>query len=143
MHQRIQINNITNSDIDVPEQSNSDQDTQHSAESSFENVIQQTRKPLNHFKQQLLLTTGRYTIHESLQIFDKTRHIFLYDTVENLVTILREYLPPNITVGIHCSLENLNRIKVSLINNFTYKFLFTRIVLQDVEKAEDRAIIIA
>jgi len=62
----IQINNITNSDVDVSEQSNSDQDTQHSAESSFENVIQETHKPLNQFKQQLLLTSGKYTIHESL-----------------------------------------------------------------------------
>ncbi len=33
---RIKINNITNSDL---EQSDSDQNTQHSAESSFENVI--------------------------------------------------------------------------------------------------------
>jgi len=110
----IQINNITNSDIDASKQSFSDQDTQRSAESSFENVIQETRKPLNQFKQQLLLTTGRYSIHESLKIFDKTRHIIEYDTVENLVSILREYLPPNITVGIHCSLEDLYHIQVSL-----------------------------
>jgi len=34
---RIQISNITNSDLDVSDQSNSDQDAQHSAESSFEN----------------------------------------------------------------------------------------------------------
>jgi len=57
-----------------------------SAESSFENVTQETRKPLKQFKQQLLLTT---------EIFDKTRRIIEYDTVYNLVTILREYLPPN------------------------------------------------
>jgi len=54
---RIQINNFTNSDIDVSGQSNSDQDTQHSAKSRFENEIQETRKPVNQFKQQLLLTT--------------------------------------------------------------------------------------
>jgi len=40
---RIQINNLTDSNESV-----SDQNTQHSAESSFENVIQETRKPLNH-----------------------------------------------------------------------------------------------
>jgi len=43
MLSQIQINNITNSDLDVSEQSNSDQDTQHSAENSFEAVIQETR----------------------------------------------------------------------------------------------------
>jgi len=42
---RIQINNLTDSNESV-----SDQNTQHSAESSFENVIQETRKPLNQFK---------------------------------------------------------------------------------------------
>jgi len=51
---RIQINNLTDSNETV-----SDQNTQHSAESSFENVIQETRKPLNQFKQQLLIATGR------------------------------------------------------------------------------------
>jgi len=63
---RIQINNLTDSNESV-----SDLNTQHSAESSFENVIQETRKPLNQFKQQLLLATGRYVIHESINIFEK------------------------------------------------------------------------
>jgi len=72
---------------------------------------------------------------------DKTRHVIEYDSVENLVTILREYLPPNITVGIHCSLEDLYHIQVSLKNSFTNKFLFTRFFLKDVENAEGRAII--
>jgi len=63
----------------------------------------------------------RYTVHESLEVFDKTWHTIEYDTVENLVTILREYLPPNITVGIHCSLEDLYHNQVSLKNNYTNK----------------------
>ncbi len=136
---RIKINNITNSDL---EQSNSDQNTQHSAESSFENVIQETRKPLNQFQIQLILTKGRYTIHESLNVFDKTRHIIEFDTPENLIEILREYIKPNITVGIHCTLEDLYNIQLPLKNNFTNKFLYTKIFLQDVENNEDKAIII-
>ncbi len=120
---RIKINNITNSDL---EQSNSDQNTQHSAESSFENVIQETRKPLNEFQQQLLLTKGRYTIHESLNVFDKTRHIIKYDTPENLIEILREYLKPNITVGIHCNLEDLYHIQLPFKNNFTTNFFILK-----------------
>jgi len=43
---RIQINNLNDSN-----ESASDQNTQHSAERSFKNVIQETRKPLNQFKQ--------------------------------------------------------------------------------------------
>jgi len=58
-----------------------------------------------------------------------------FDTVEKLVTVVSEYLPPNITVGIHCSCSSL------FISYSSNTFLFTRIFLQDVERAEDRAII--
>ncbi len=67
-----------------------------------------------------------------------TRHIIEYDTPENLMGILRDYLPPNI----NCTLENLYHIKLLLKNNFTNKFRFTKIFLQDVENNEDKAIII-
>jgi len=53
--------NITKNDV---EQSSSGLNTHHPAESSFENVMRETSKPLNKFQQQLLSTTGRYTIHE-------------------------------------------------------------------------------
>jgi len=90
---RIQINNLTESN-----ESFSDQNTQYSAETSFENVIKETRKSINQFKQQLLIAMGRYTIHESINVFGNTRHIIEYDTPENLISILREYFPPNITI---------------------------------------------
>jgi len=54
---------------------------------------------------------GMYTIHKSLRVFDKTRHIIEYGTPENLIGILREYLPPNNTVGIHSTLD-LNHIQL-------------------------------
>jgi len=78
-----------------------DQNTQHSAESSFGNFIQETRKLLNQPKQQLLIATGRYTIHETVNIFGNTRHIIELIPRKNLVSILREYIPPNITIGVH------------------------------------------
>ncbi len=77
-----------------------------------------------------------------MNVFDKIRHIIEYDTPENLIEILREYLKPNITVGIHCTLEDLYHIQLPLKTNFTNKFLYTKIFLQDVESNEDKAIII-
>jgi len=82
---------------------------------------------LNQFKQQLLIATGRYTIHEMVNIFGNTRHIIEFDTPENLVSILREYIPPNITIGIHCTLEDLYKIqihlkKISRINSYIQKY---------------------
>jgi len=41
----------------------------------------------------MLIATGRYTIHEMVNIFGNTRHIIEFDTPENLVPILREYIP--------------------------------------------------
>jgi len=90
----------------------------------------------------LLLATGRYTIQESINIFENTRHITKFDTPENLISILREYIPPNLAVGIHCTLEDFYRIKKPLKDNFVNKFLYTRIFVQDVETSEDRALII-
>jgi len=51
------------------------------------------KKPVNQFKQQLLIATGRYTIHEMVNKFENTRHKIEFDTPENLVSILREYVP--------------------------------------------------
>jgi len=77
-----------------------------------------------------------------VNIFGNTRHIIEFDTPENLVSILREYIPPNITIGIHCTLEDLYKIQNPLKENFTNKFLYTKIFVQDVENPEDRALII-
>lgn len=98
------VNNL--SDADISEDS-SDENSIHSAESSFENVIEETNKPLNQFKNQLLITTGRLTVHESINVFNNVRHIIKYDTQENLVTLLKEYISPNISIGLHCTLEDL------------------------------------
>jgi len=124
---RIQIKNLTESNESV-----SDQNTQHSEESSFENVIQETRKPLNQFKQPLLIATGRYTIHESINVFGNTRLIIEYDTPEYLISILREYIPPNITIGVHCTLEDFYRIQKPLKDNFINTCFYTKTFVQDV-----------
>jgi len=104
--------------------------------------MQETRKSLNQFKQQLLIATGRYTIHEMVNIFGNTRHIIEFDTPENLVSILREYIPPNIRIGIHSTSEDLYRIQNPLKEHFTNKFLYTKTFVQDVENPEDGALII-
>ncbi len=55
---------------------------------------------------------------------------------------MREYIQPNVTVGLHCTLEDLYIIQKPLKNNFVNKFLFTRIFVQDVGNDEDKALII-
>ncbi|KAH8284412.1 hypothetical protein KR018_002845, partial [Drosophila ironensis] len=77
------------------------------------------------FTEQLLLATGRYTVHESIKIFNNTRHIIEFDTPENLITILKEYIPANITIGIHCTLEDFYKIQKPIKENFMNQFLYT------------------
>jgi len=77
-----------------------------------------------------------------VNIFGNNRHIKEFDTPENLGSILREYIPPNITIGVRCTLEDLYKIQNPLKENFTNKFLYTKIFVQDVENPEDRALII-
>jgi len=88
----------------------------------------------------LLIATGQYTIHETVTISGSTRHIIEFDIPENFVSILREYIPPNITIGVHCTLEDLYKIQNPLKENFTIKFLFTKIFDQDVETPKNRAL---
>jgi len=90
----------------------------------------------------LLLATGRYVTHESINIFENTRYIIEFDTPENLLSILREYIPPDLTVGIHCTLEDFYRIQKPLKDNFVNKLLCTRIFVQGVKNSKDRALII-
>lgn len=137
---RVIINNITNTDNE--EEISSDNETIHSAESSYETVIHETNKPLNQFKQQLLISKNKFTIHEKYDVFNKTRHIIEYDTVENLIIILKEFLQPNLTTGIHCSPEDLYEIQSPIKNTFTNKFLYTKKFSQDIVNKEDQEIII-
>jgi len=38
-----------------------------------------------------------------------------------LVSILKEYIFPNITIGVHCTLEDIWKIQNQLKENFLYK----------------------
>lgn len=115
--------------------------TQHSAESSDNVQIQETKKPLNQFKQQILLSKAEFTIHEQVKNFDKTRHIIEYDNLENLVTILKELLQPGI-VAIYCTPEDLYEVKQKLKETFSNRFLYTKIFAIDITNQEDQNIIV-
>lgn len=116
--------------------------TQHSTESSENFLIPETNKPLNEFKQQILLLKNRLTIHESITTFGRTRHIIEFDTRENLLTILKEFLQPNLVTAIHCTQEDLYEFKETVRNVFTNKFVFTKIFPNDISNLDDQHIIV-
>lgn len=117
-------------------------DTQHSAESSDDFNILEIFKPLNEFKQQILLSKARFTIHEMIINFGRTRHIIEYDTRENLKTILLEFINPNLVTAVHCTQEDLYDFKETVKGVFTNKFVYTRIFSIDVINVDDQQNII-
>jgi len=116
--------------------------TQHSIESSDGFDIPRSSKPLNEFKQQILLTKSGTVAHESVICFGRTRHIIEFDTRENLKKILFEHLKPNLVTGVSCTAEDLYEFKETVKNNFTTKFLFTQIIAIDVTNEDDQRAIV-
>jgi len=65
-----------------------------------------------------------------------------YDPPENVISILREYIPTNITIGVHCTLEDFYRIQKPLKDNFINKFVYNKAFVQDVENADDKSLLV-
>uniref|UniRef100_A0A0K8W058 RNA-directed DNA polymerase n=1 Tax=Bactrocera latifrons TaxID=174628 RepID=A0A0K8W058_BACLA len=126
---RLQLNHL----------SNESEDSEHSAQSSENNQIQETQKPLNQFKQQIILSKNRFTIHELIKIFGNKWHLIEYDTVENLMTILKEYIQPKLVTAIHCTVEDLHEIQEALKQTFQNKFVFTKLFPMDIINREDQS----
>jgi len=116
--------------------------TQHSVESSDPFTITETAKPLNEFKQQILLSKANNTSHQRVVTFGRTRHIIEYDTRENLKAVLLEHLQPNLVTGICCSAEDLYDFKETVKNLLTTKFVFTKNNPMDVPHEDDQKAII-
>lgn len=128
------LNNITDNE--------SLESTQHSAESSETIDIPETAKPLNEFKEQILLHKTGFSKYDSLVIFDKTRHIIDFDTRETLKTILFRILKPNFVTAIHCNAEDLYEFKETIKGLFTNRFIYTRIFAIDITSPDDQLAII-
>lgn len=90
------LNNITSSE-ESDRSGDSVTNTQHSAESSDEYHIHETKKPLNHFKQQILINDGaRITVLETISYFNNKRFLIEYDIPQNIIGVLKEYINPKI-----------------------------------------------
>lgn len=92
---RQQLIKLTESNDEESNVSDSLTNTQHSAESSDEYHIKRTKKPLTHFKQQILIDKGAsITTQERVSSFGNNRFLIEYDVPENITSVLSEYLNP-------------------------------------------------
>lgn len=126
-----------------------DNETIHSANSDAGGLIQMTEKPINLFRNQIIIQKGDNnedtleTIFSGIKRRTITRVTF---GVPVAVRILRDYMHPTRVNCILCPEEWLNIMQVTYKNHFSrsksFKLLLTQSILQDVTSEEDQEKII-
>lgn len=65
---------------------------------------------MNQFKKQIVLCKSRYTIDVLMGNFGNKRHLIEHDTVDHLLTILKEFIQSRLATAIHCNVEDLHEV---------------------------------
>lgn len=116
--------------------------TQHSDESSPQDLIQYTDAPLNAFKNQIIISQEEMTSYKFDTIFPQYhRHTLeLSDTSEsNLLDNLKKCLNPSVTNCIKTSDEILGKLQEIFSTNFgRYKAKYTRTMVQDLTNEDEQ-----
>lgn len=123
--------------------------TQHSADTDDGDFIPSTERPLNEFKNQILLEQSTENTIETLTIFPHYTRVVIKKPVFSpaiLINILKDYASPNCTTGIFCKTEILRNLQIIYKNYFsrakTLKIFWTEKLLTDVieENEQDQII---
>lgn len=130
----------------IEQEANSLTPTQHSAESSSENLIPSVESPINVFKNQLFLDIGEVSTYQFKIIFPGFhRHVItepLYDE-QKLQNILKRYLNPSVVNGIKTPEHIMGKIQNVYPNHFSnYKCRFTQKVVEDIISENDQETIV-
>lgn len=116
--------------------------TQHSDESSSQNLIQYTDAPLNAFKNQIILTSLETPSYKFEIIFPTYHRHTISEPVlstEKLTFILKKYLNPSVTNCIKTTDIILGKIQEIFREKFgQYKVKYTRIMVQDLVNEVDQ-----
>lgn len=120
--------------------------TQHSSESSPENLIPSVESPINVFKNQILLNIDDCSTYQFKIVFPGFhRHIITepsYDE-QKMLYILKRYLNPSVINGIKTPENVMGRIQNVYPNHFLqYKCRFTQRIVDDVISEADQERII-
>lgn len=117
---RQQINSSTN-------------ESQHSAQSSPIEIIRESPKPLNHFKNQIILTHTNEDSLESKNIFNFRRHHIKFTTNEKLISNMKLILKPKVINALLVDSETMFSIRYSLKETFpTVKFVKANSLVEDI-----------
>lgn len=119
-----------------PTEVNSMTPTEHSDDSSPQNLIPCVETPVNAFRNQLLLKVGNEDSYQILHPFDKyTRHVVTKPeyTETDLINIFKRYLNPHTINGLLTSEEIMGKIQEFYPNHFRdYRIRFTQTLVEDI-----------
>lgn len=120
--------------------------TEHSAESSAENLIECVGVPINVYRNQFLLTIGDTSTYQFKIIFSGYhRHIIEEPeyTREKLLELLKRYLNPSVINCIKTDERTMGKIQEIYPTHFqNYKIRFTQIQVVDITSEQDQETII-
>lgn len=119
-------------------------ETIHSEESST-NTIERTEKPVNCFRNQILIEEGVEPQRRTFIIFGKkTRHLITFQTNDDLIQLLQEAVKVDVVNAIKCDLHTLARFQHTLVELFpTVKFRHTEKLVIDISDPNEQQEIIA
>ena len=119
--------------------SDSDDMTQHSADTDDNDFIPSKEKPLNDFRNQIVLQETGEDSRESITLFRNYHRTVIKKThfgPAALINILKEYAATKCTTGLLCSERILSSLQIVYKNYFSraksFKIFWTQKILQDV-----------
>lgn len=128
---------------------NTDTMTQHSADTNDDEFIPATEKPLNEFRNQIILEENNNDSREAITLFGNYHRITIKTPLFGpamLINIIKEYASPKCVTGICCSEKILQNLQIIYKNYFSraksIKLFWTKTILEDVTDEIDQDLII-
>jgi len=121
----------------------SDAATVHS-ELSLTCTVEATDKPLNCFRNQIVLEEAPFQLKRIMVLFrNKTRHLINFTAKSSILEILKGVVNTEVVNAIHCNLPTLASFQHELIAHFpSTKFRFCKNLVQDITDKSDQLKII-
>lgn len=136
---------VNANDQEEDEEASSDAATVHSAESDTDGYIQMTERPINYYKNQILIKEGEQNteIYEEIfpAVFRRTITRVTFG-IPYAIKIFRDFMSPTKGNCILCPEKWLNLLQIAYKNYFsrnkTFKIILTQTILQDIISEEDQ-----
>jgi hypothetical protein len=142
------INIISNIQIKPPDKNPSDNETVHSALENPVITIPITDKPLNHYKNQVILFCSRNILKPNVQqttIFNKNRLTISLPTnniESHIINVIKEYVDSKQNYTLYFKTLELadifNNVIQSCFKNSSFKFIKSTILLQDIVNSDQQ-----